>query len=63
LTHSQCRYILQYSVKIANYDNKVFKNVAGYANLALFSPYFTKIIINPFKAGLRPDGGSRNFSV
>jgi len=63
LTNTQYRFILQYSVKIANYVNKVFKNVGGYANLISLLTYFTKIIVDPFKSSFRLDGANRNFSV
>ena len=33
-------------VKIANYANNVFKNVATYDNLAIVFRYLSKIIIN-----------------
>jgi len=63
LTISQYRFILQYSVKIANYVNKVFKNVAGYVNLILLLFYLSKIIVNPFKSSPWRQGEDRNFSV
>jgi len=39
-------HVLQYIVKIANYVNNVFKNVAIYANLNKVSIYLSKIIEN-----------------
>ena len=38
--------ILQHFVKIANYDNYIFKNVATYGNLGFIYSYLPKIIKN-----------------
>jgi len=44
-------FILQYSVKIANYVNNVFKNVAGYGNLISLFPYSSKFIVDSLEFG------------
>jgi hypothetical protein len=44
-------FILQYFVKIANYANNVFKNIARCANLILKFPYLSKFIVDSLKFG------------